>query len=76
MLILGRKQGEKVYIADNIRITVLGIRGNKVKLGIEAPHGVHVLRAELRPSIPAVSTVARFRASTFDASADARVRTT
>jgi carbon storage regulator len=75
MLILGRKQGEKLYIADNIRITVLGIRGNVVKLGIEAPRGVHVLRAELQRSIPAIPTVAQFRASTLDASADASVRT-
>jgi len=75
MLILGRKKGEKLYIANNIRITVLGIRGNVVKLGIEAPRGVHVLRAELQGSMPPVSTVAQFRASRFDASADASVRT-
>jgi carbon storage regulator len=67
MLVLGRKAGEKLCIGNNIGITVLGIHGNVVKLGIEAPRDVRVLRSELQRSIPAVRVVAQCRASTFDA---------
>ena len=74
MLVLGRKPGEKLCIGNNISVTVLGIHGNVVKLGIEAPRDVRVLRSELQRSIPAVRAVAQFHASTFDASADVSVR--
>jgi carbon storage regulator CsrA len=47
MLVLSRKPGEKVVIADEIRITVLSVQGNRVRLGIEAPGEYRVLRGEL-----------------------------
>jgi carbon storage regulator len=47
MLVLSRKPGEKVYIGNNITITVVEIKGNRIRLGIEAPGTVPVLRAEL-----------------------------
>jgi carbon storage regulator len=47
MLVLTRKQGEKLLIADHISISVLSVHGNRVRLGIEAPGDVRVLRAEL-----------------------------
>lgn len=47
MLVLSRKPGEQVYIGNNITITVVEIKGNRVRLGIEAPSDVSVLRAEL-----------------------------
>jgi carbon storage regulator CsrA len=47
MLVLGRKVGEKIHIGSDITITVLLARGNKIRLGIEAPESVPVLRAEL-----------------------------
>ena len=47
MLVLGRKVHEKITISDNIRITVLRIRGNRVRLGVEAPEHVKVIREEL-----------------------------
>ena len=50
--------GEKICIGNNITITVLGIHGNVLKLGIEAPRGVRVLRSELQPSNPALPDVA------------------
>jgi carbon storage regulator len=53
MLVLSRKHGEKVRIGDDITVTVLGVRGNAVKFGIEAPRGVHVLRSELQARQPA-----------------------
>ncbi len=47
MLVLSRKVNESIILNDNIRITLLGIRGNQIRLGIEAPANVTVLREEL-----------------------------
>lgn len=47
LLILTRKIGESLIIGDNIRITVLEIRGKQVRLGIEAPPDIAVMREEL-----------------------------
>lgn len=48
MLVLTRKLNERIVIGDNIKITVVGIRGNHVRLGFEAPPEVTILRDELR----------------------------
>lgn len=48
MLILTRKPGETIRINDDISITVLGVSGQQVRLGIEAPAHVAVDRAEIR----------------------------
>jgi len=47
MLVLSRKLGEKVVIGNGITITVVEVKGNRVRLGIDAPKKVRVLRAEL-----------------------------
>lgn len=47
MLILTRKLGECITIGDEIRVSVLGIRGRQVRLGIEAPSNVVVHREEI-----------------------------
>ena len=47
MLVLSRKQTESIVINDNIVVTVLGVRGNTVRLGVEAPREVPVFRSEL-----------------------------
>lgn len=47
MLVLSRKANETIVIEGNIRITVVGIRGNQVRLGIEAPDRVAIYREEL-----------------------------
>jgi carbon storage regulator len=47
MLVLSRKRDEKIVIGDNIVITVVEVRGDKVRLGIEAPSDVPVHRAEV-----------------------------
>jgi carbon storage regulator len=49
MLVLSRKEGEEVVIGDNIRLTVVAIRGNQVRLGITAPPDVAIQREELCP---------------------------
>ena len=46
MLVLSRAPGESIMIADNIEVTIIGIEGNKVKLGIAAPSSVPVHRLE------------------------------
>lgn len=51
MLVLSRKKSESVVIAGNIVITVVEIRGDKVRLGIEAPKDVPVHRQEVFEAI-------------------------
>lgn len=48
MLVLSRKQGQVVTIGDDIRLTVLSVKGRTVRIGIEAPEAVRVVRAEAR----------------------------
>ena len=47
MLILTRRIGESVYIGDDVRLTVLGVRGTQVRIGINAPKDVPVHREEI-----------------------------
>lgn len=47
MLVLTRKLQERIQIGESITITVLRVKGRSVRIGIEAPRGVRVLRAEL-----------------------------
>jgi carbon storage regulator len=47
MLVLSRKPGEKVVLGNNITVTVLEVVGNRVRIGIEAPEDVRILRGEL-----------------------------
>ncbi len=47
MLILTRRISESVIIGDNVKITVLGVKGNQVRLGIDAPKSVTVHREEI-----------------------------
>jgi carbon storage regulator len=51
MLVLSRKKGEAIVIGDNIELTVIGVEGDTVKLGIVAPKEVEVYRKELYLSI-------------------------
>ena len=47
MLVLSRKKNESIVIDGGITITVVEVRGDKVRLGIEAPREIPVMRAEL-----------------------------
>lgn len=49
MLVLSRKESEKIKIGDSVVITVVKVAGDRVRIGIEAPSDVVVLRDELRP---------------------------
>jgi carbon storage regulator len=47
MLVLTRKIGEKIHVGTGITICVVAVSGPKVRLGIEAPKDIHVVRSEL-----------------------------
>ncbi len=48
MLVISRRQGEVLWIGDQIKIVVCTMRGKRVSLGIEAPRDIPVVRDELR----------------------------
>ena len=54
MLVLSRKESEKIRLGDSIVVTIVRVSGDKVRLGIEAPPDVIVLRDELKP-IPTIA---------------------
>ena len=47
MLILTRRVGETLIIGDNVKVTVLGVRGHQVRIGVDAPKDVSVHREEI-----------------------------
>lgn len=51
MLILSRKLGESIYINEDIEIKIVEVLGDKVKIGINAPRDVKILRSELRQTV-------------------------
>lgn len=51
MLVLSRQRDESIFIGDNIKITIVDIRGDKVRLGIEAPTEIPVHRQEVYEAI-------------------------
>jgi carbon storage regulator len=51
MLVLSRQRDQSIVISDNIVVTVVDVRGDKVKLGIEAPQDVTVHRREVYEAI-------------------------
>ena len=70
MLVLSRKEGEKLVIGDNITLVVSKISGNRVTVGIEAPADVKIFRGELSPqgdsSQPRVVPLRRAATVTID----------
>lgn len=51
MLVLSRKKNESIIINDNVVITVIDVRGDKVRIGIEAPRDITVHRQEVLEAI-------------------------
>ena len=58
MLVLSRKAEQSLLLGDDIIVTVLGIEGDRVKLGIEAPRSVAVLRQEVYQQLRSSNTTA------------------
>ena len=56
MLVLSRKVGERILIGDQIAVTVVRITGGGVRIGIEAPAEMPVIREELKESLDKKST--------------------
>ena len=55
MLVLSRKKGERIHIGECIVLTVLGCQGSQIRLGIEAPEEVVILREEIHDQWRAAS---------------------
>ena len=51
MLVLSRKQNERIRVGDSVVVTVVRVSGDKVRIGIEAPPNVRVLRDELEQEL-------------------------
>ncbi len=58
MLVLSRKPNESIRIGDNIEIRIIEVKGDTVRIGIEAPKSVDILRGELVQSISDSNTEA------------------
>ncbi|PID21912.1 carbon storage regulator [Sporosarcina sp. P3] len=56
MLVLSRKAGDTIKIADNIEVKILEVKGDTVRVGIEAPKSVEIVRGELIQSIKDTNT--------------------
>jgi carbon storage regulator len=67
MLILSRKVNEKIMIGDDVSVSVIEIRGDQVKLGVDAPRSVKVFRREVFDAILAENRAAAESAATLPA---------
>ena len=47
MLVLTRRIGETLVIGDDVRVTILGVKGNQIRVGIDAPKTVEIYREEI-----------------------------
>jgi len=59
MLVLSRKKGERIHVGGSIVLTVLGLKGGQVRLGIEAPEDVLILREEVQDRWPEAERLAK-----------------
>ena len=72
MLVLSRKKNESIIVNDNIVITVVDVRGDKVRIGIEAPRDVSVHRQEVLEAI--LSEKLKFSSPRSEESSDVTVQ--
>ena len=63
MLVLTRRPGEWISVGDNVRVRVLGVKGDQVQIGVDAPREIPVHRGEIWEQIRAETETARRSAS-------------
>ena len=66
MLVLSRKVGERIWIGEDISVTVVRITGGGVRIGIEAPHESPVVREELKKRLEEMNPDAEVASSISD----------
>ena len=71
MLILTRRVGETVMIGDNVTVTVLGVKGNQVRVGVNAPREIAVHREEIFERIKREKEAAAAESAPAEAPAEA-----
>ena len=59
MLVLSRKESERIQVGESIVLTIVRVSGDRVRLGIEAPAEMHVRRGELPPLAPSANEAAK-----------------
>ena len=69
MLVLSRKAGERIWIGDDISVTVVRITGGGVRIGVEAPKEMPVVREELKLKLDQEASPEYDDQSTFDSNA-------
>ena len=52
MLVLTRRPNESFYVGDDVNIMVLEVKGSQVKIGIEAPKEIQIVRDDVKSSVP------------------------
>ena len=67
MLVLTRKRGERILVGDDIVITILEIKGDAIRIGVDAPSGVRIQRHEVIEAIAEANVAA---AGAHDVAAD------
>jgi carbon storage regulator len=70
VLVLTRRAGESIVIGDDVRVVVLDVRGDTVRLGIEAPRSVQVHRAEVYAEVQAANAAAAHAGTDLGSVAD------
>lgn len=73
MLVLTRRAGESIVIGDDVRVVILDVHGDTVRVGIDAPRSVQVHRAEVYAEVQAANAAAVSKESDVDTIA-ARLR--
>lgn len=66
MLVLSRKPGERIHIGSDIIVTVLDISGKLVRIGVEAPQSVNILRDEVKVQIENANKLAAVKSKYLD----------
>jgi carbon storage regulator len=51
MLVLSRKPGESIKLGDNIEVIIISVEGHRVRIGVNAPREVRIMRAEVDPAL-------------------------